>query len=126
MALSPASLPPDRSRASRASRALRSPRISRVAQASRFLRVARLLLWTLWVIYRERRRVVQARLRGDTSVQPNVEALVAVLVAFRATALQLGGLLIKLGQFLSARADLLPEQALAVLGSLQDEVPPAP
>jgi len=85
-----------------------------------------LLLWTLWVIYRERRRVVRARLRGDTSVQPNVEALIEVLVSFRATALQLGGLLIKLGQFLSARADLLPEQALSILGSLQDEVPPAP
>ena len=34
--------------------------------------------------------------------------------------------MIKLGQFLSSRADLLPQQALDVLGSLQDEVPPAP
>jgi predicted unusual protein kinase regulating ubiquinone biosynthesis (AarF/ABC1/UbiB family) len=34
--------------------------------------------------------------------------------------------MIKLGQFLSARADLLPEQALAVLASLQDEVPAEP
>ncbi len=109
-----------------ASQALPVVRVSRVAQVSRFLRVARLLLWTLWVIYRERRRVVRARQRGDTHVQPNVEALIAVLVGFRTTALQLGGLMIKLGQFLSARADLLPEQALAVLGSLQDEVPAAP
>jgi predicted unusual protein kinase regulating ubiquinone biosynthesis (AarF/ABC1/UbiB family) len=102
------------------------PRLSRLTQAIRFLRVARLLLWTVWVIYRERRRVVRARQRGDTDVQPNVAALIKVLVAFRKTALQLGGLMIKLGQFLSARADLLPEQALAVLGSLQDEVPAAP
>src|SRR5258708_3038668 len=34
--------------------------------------------------------------------------------------------MIKLGQFVSSSADLLPEQALDVLGSLQDEVPPAP
>ena len=92
----------------------------------RFLRVARLLLWTLWVIYRERRRVIRARARGDLDVRPNEDALIAVLVAYRQTALQLGVLMIKMGQFLSARADLLPERALKVLGSLQDEVPPAP
>jgi len=50
--------------------------------------------------------------------------LIRVLVAFRKTAVKLGVLMIKLGQFLSSRADLLPEQALAVLSSLQDEVPP--
>jgi predicted unusual protein kinase regulating ubiquinone biosynthesis (AarF/ABC1/UbiB family) len=97
-----------------------------LAQAIRFLRVARLLLWTLWVIYRERRRVIRARARGDLDARPNVDALIEVLVAFRKAALQLGVLMIKLGQFLSSRADLLPEQALAVLSSLQDEVPPAP
>ena len=102
------------------------PRISRIAQVVRFLRVARLLLWTLWVIYRERRRVIRARARGDLDVRPNEDALIAVLVAYRQTALQLGVLMIKMGQFLSARADLLPERALKVLGSLQDEVPPAP
>jgi predicted unusual protein kinase regulating ubiquinone biosynthesis (AarF/ABC1/UbiB family) len=91
---------------------------------TRFLRVSRLLLWTLWVIYRERRRVIRAHERGNYDVQPNVEVLVKVLVAFRHTAVKLGVLMIKLGQFLSSRADLLPEQALAALTSLQDEVPP--
>ncbi len=86
--------------------------------------VLRLLLWTLWVIYRERRRVIRAHQRGNMDVQPNVEVLIRVLVAFRQTAVKLGVLMIKLGQFLSARADLLPERALAVLASLQDEVPP--
>jgi predicted unusual protein kinase regulating ubiquinone biosynthesis (AarF/ABC1/UbiB family) len=107
-------------------KAVKPPRISRFSQAVRFFRVARLLLWTLWVIYRERRRVIRARERGDYSVQPNVEVLIQVLERFRDTALKLGVLLIKLGQFLSSRADLLPERALAVLGSLQDAVPPAP
>lgn len=101
-------------------------RVNRFTQAVRFVRVARLLLWTLWVIYRERRRVLRAREQGDTEVQPDVALLIDVLIAFRKTAVQLGVLMIKLGQFLSSRADLLPQQALDVLSSLQDEVPPAP
>jgi predicted unusual protein kinase regulating ubiquinone biosynthesis (AarF/ABC1/UbiB family) len=88
--------------------------------------VFRLLIWTIWVIYRERRRVIRARERGDYNVQPNIEVLIKVLTAFRHTAIKLGVLMIKLGQFLSSRADLLPERALATLNSLQDEVPPAP
>jgi len=97
-----------------------------LTQATRFVRVSRLLLWTIWVIFRERRRVLRARERGDTDVQPNVELLIDVLIAFRKTAVELGVLMIKLGQFLSSRADLLPQRALDVLSSLQDEVPPAP
>ena len=104
----------------------KTPRINRFSQMIRFLRVSRLLLWTLWVIYRERRRVIRARERGNYDVQPNIEVLIKVLVAFRTTAVKLGVLMIKLGQFLSSRADLLPEQALAAISSLQDEVPPAP
>jgi predicted unusual protein kinase regulating ubiquinone biosynthesis (AarF/ABC1/UbiB family) len=101
-------------------------RINRFSQMVRFVRVSRLLLWTIWVIYRERRRVIRARERGNYEVRPDIEVLVKVLVAFRITAIKLGVLMIKLGQFLSSRADLLPEQALAALSSLQDEVPPAP
>ncbi len=104
----------------------RQPGINRFSQAIRFFRVSRLLLWTIWVIYRERRRVLRARARGNNEVQPNIEVLVKVLVAFRQTAIKLGVLMIKLGQFLSSRADLLPEEALAAIASLQDEVPPAP
>jgi len=102
------------------------PKINRFSQAVRSFRVSRLLLWTIWVIYRERRRVIRAHEKGNYEVQPNIEVLIKVLVAFRQTAIKLGGLMIKLGQFLSSRADLLPEQALAVLSSLQDEVPAEP
>ncbi len=87
--------------------------------------VFRLLIWTIWVIYRERRRVIRAHERGNYEVQPNIAVLIHVLEAFRQTAIKLGVLMIKLGQFLSSRADLLPEEALAVIGSLQDEVPAA-
>src|SRR5947209_12327758 len=105
--------------------AAKTPRINRFSQMIRFFRVSRLLLWTIWVIYNERRRVVRARERGNYEVRPNIEVLVQVLVAFRQTAIKLGVLMIKLGQFLSSRADLLPEEALAAIASLQDEVPPA-
>ncbi len=102
------------------------PRINRFSQTVRFIRVSRLLLWTIWIIYRERRRVIRARERGNYEVQPNIEVLIKVLVAFRVAAIKLGVLMIKLGQFLSSRADLLPDEAILVLASLQDEVPPAP
>lgn len=45
---------------------------------------------------------------------------------FRAMALELGGMQIKLGQFLSSRADIVPEAVRRELAGLQDEVPPAP
>jgi predicted unusual protein kinase regulating ubiquinone biosynthesis (AarF/ABC1/UbiB family) len=43
---------------------------------------------------------------------------------FRSLAVELGGVLIKLGQFLSVRVDVLPEVVTAELSGLQDEVPP--
>jgi predicted unusual protein kinase regulating ubiquinone biosynthesis (AarF/ABC1/UbiB family) len=104
----------------------RTPRINRLVQIVRFLRVSRLLFWTIWVIYRERRRVVHAYARGNYAVRPDSAMLIEVLAAFRETALELGVLMIKLGQFLSSRVDLLPEKAVAELSALQDEVPPAP
>lgn len=92
----------------------------------RSYRVVSLLLRTLLVMNRERTRVVRARERGDYETRPDIEALKRVLRDFRQTAVEMGGLLIKLGQFLGARADLLPPEALAELASLQDEVRPEP
>lgn len=45
---------------------------------------------------------------------------------FRETAERLGGLLIKVGQFLSSRVDLLPRSFVDEIASLQDHVHPAP
>jgi len=104
----------------------KTPRINRLVQVVRFLRVSRLLFWTIWVIYRERRRVVRVHARGNYAERPDSDVLIEVLAAFRETALELGVLMIKLGQFLSSRVDLLPEKAIALLSSMQDEVPPAP
>lgn len=45
-------------------------------------------------------------------------------IAFRTLAVQLGGVLIKVGQFLSTRVDVLPLEFTDELQGLQDEVPP--
>ncbi|HSB91445.1 MAG TPA: AarF/UbiB family protein [Anaerolineales bacterium] len=45
---------------------------------------------------------------------------------YRALAANLGGVWIKVGQFLSARVDVLPEAVTAELAGLQDEVAPEP
>jgi ubiquinone biosynthesis protein len=45
---------------------------------------------------------------------------------FYATAIRLQGLLIKTGQFLGTRPDLVPDEYVDVLSRLQDQVPPEP
>jgi len=47
-----------------------------------------------------------------------------IAVRFRALAIRMGGLMIKVGQFLSARLDVLPPEITQELAGLQDEVPP--
>lgn len=44
---------------------------------------------------------------------------------FRGLAIEMGGVMIKLGQFLSSRVDVLPIEVTEELRGLQDEVPPA-
>jgi predicted unusual protein kinase regulating ubiquinone biosynthesis (AarF/ABC1/UbiB family) len=43
---------------------------------------------------------------------------------FRRLAATMGGVMIKLGQFVSARVDVMPEEIIEELSGLQDEVPP--
>ena len=45
---------------------------------------------------------------------------------FHALAVDLGGLMIKVGQFMSSRLDVLPPEITKELEGLQDEVPPVP
>src|SRR5512135_1540497 len=47
----------------------------------------------------------------------------AIAARFRRLAIQMGGVLIKLGQFLSVRVDVLPIEITSELANLQDEVP---
>ncbi len=50
--------------------------------------------------------------------------LVDLARRYRALAVSMGGVLIKVGQFLSARVDILPDVFTRELENLQDEVPP--
>src|SRR6185436_2916098 len=54
------------------------------------------------------------------------ERLRRMAVRYRALAIRLGGVLIKMGQFMSARLDVLPEVITTELAGLQDEVPAEP
>ena len=47
-----------------------------------------------------------------------------VAARFRVLAIRMGGVMIKVGQFLSARLDVLPVEITEELAGLQDEVPP--
>jgi predicted unusual protein kinase regulating ubiquinone biosynthesis (AarF/ABC1/UbiB family) len=56
--------------------------------------------------------------------RPAVERWRLIARRYRSLAGEMGGVLIKLGQFLSVRVDLLPAEVLQELAGLQDEVPP--
>ena len=47
-----------------------------------------------------------------------------VAARFRLLAIRMGGVMIKVGQFLSSRLDVLPQEITEELAGLQDEVPP--
>jgi predicted unusual protein kinase regulating ubiquinone biosynthesis (AarF/ABC1/UbiB family) len=47
-----------------------------------------------------------------------------VAIQFRALAIKMGGVMIKVGQFLSSRLDVMPPEITGELAGLQDEVPP--
>ncbi len=49
--------------------------------------------------------------------------LIRYAAAYRVLAIRMGGVLIKVGQFLSTRVDVLPEEVTNELSGLQDEVP---
>lgn len=55
--------------------------------------------------------------------QTRPERLGKIAKGYHDLAVEMGGVLIKMGQFLSARADILPEEITSELSGLQDEVP---
>ncbi len=92
---------------------------------SRYRRVrrhlARLFLHALWYDLLLGQIPLLRRLRPDPVVRWTKHAR-----GFRDLAIELGGVLIKLGQFLSTRVDLLPVEITRELAGLQDRVPPVP
>jgi predicted unusual protein kinase regulating ubiquinone biosynthesis (AarF/ABC1/UbiB family) len=61
---------------------------------------------------------------GKLAASGRVARVKKLAAKFRVLALDLGGLMIKVGQFASSRLDVLPETITAELESLQDEVQP--
>jgi predicted unusual protein kinase regulating ubiquinone biosynthesis (AarF/ABC1/UbiB family) len=60
---------------------------------------------------------------GEWSRTSRSRRLAWIGTNFRALAVRLGGVLIKVGQFLSARVDVLPDEITSELAGLQDQVP---
>lgn len=92
----------------------------------RFLRVSRFFLGLvihvyIWDIFLNRFALTRWYVRRSM-----IARWVTMARQFRAMALELGGMQIKLGQFLSSRADIVPEAVRRELAGLQDEVPAAP
>lgn len=88
------------------------------------LHVARVMLKLLPVVLnlrRDRREWVRKEGRGINEARYRRHAEKAL-----ATFIALGPSYIKLGQWLSSRADMLPQPYLEVFARLQDDVPPAP
>src|SRR5512133_939351 len=79
-----------------------------------FGRVILSLIWWDIVLPRLGLRALAQRTRA--------ERLRRIAVQFRALAIQMGGVMIKVGQFLSARLDVLPVEITDELAGLQDEV----
>ncbi len=63
---------------------------------------------------------------GRIAERSRSRRLLHIARRFRLLAVSLGGLMIKVGQFMSSRLDVLPPEITAELESLQDEVPAVP
>jgi predicted unusual protein kinase regulating ubiquinone biosynthesis (AarF/ABC1/UbiB family) len=92
----------------------------------RFLRVSAFFLGVvahiyLWDIFLARFGLLRWYVRRTATAR-----WTKIARKFRTLSLELGGMQIKLGQFLSSRADIVPEAVRRELAGLQDEVPPAP
>lgn len=95
---------------------------AKVDKRARVFAFSRLFLGIVWDFWRE------ARLARKTDMRAAEEKMAAKhrrrAVQFRETAVRLGGVLIKLGQFAGSRVDIMPEAYIQELAKLQDEVPP--
>lgn len=63
---------------------------------------------------------------GALAARGRTRRLQRIARNFHALAVELGGLMIKVGQYMSSRLDVLPPEITAELEGLQDEVPPVP
>ncbi|MDD4171821.1 MAG: AarF/UbiB family protein [Syntrophomonas sp.] len=93
-----------------------------LAGLKRFFTVINLFISIFWSFYSIKFKKLWHKKSWPESHRQ--ELYVAEARRFRKTAIELGGLLIKLGQFFSTRVDVLPQNAVQELAGLQDEVQP--
>lgn len=116
--------PEERARESATVEEIMRERPGTLAMQVRYLRVlvyfgwlfASLLFWNLLV----------ARFAPDYVKRSNVRRWAGYARSFRAFAIRMGGMMIKAGQFISMRSDILPAGVTGELASLRDEVPGVP
>ncbi|WNS42308.1 AarF/UbiB family protein [Paenibacillus sp. MMS20-IR301] len=89
---------------------------------ARFRRTMRMIFkfaWAFWWLGRQKYFMPRRRLEAKTKALYRKQA-----AYFTKTAMEMGGLIIKLGQHVSAQADFLPKEILDELSKLQDSVAP--
>lgn len=97
-------------------------RMTSWAGLSRFLTVLNLFISIFWAFYSLKYKKWWHKKSWLEAKRQELYASQAR--RFRTTAVNLGGLLIKLGQFFSTRVDVLPQVTVRELAGLQDEVQP--
>ncbi|WP_342561404.1 AarF/UbiB family protein [Paenibacillus sp. FSL R7-0345] len=88
----------------------------------RFRRTMRMIFkfaWAFWWLSKQKYFIPRRRLEAKTKAIYRKQA-----VYFTKTAMDMGGLIIKLGQHVSAQVDFLPKEILDELSKLQDSVDP--
>ncbi|HZK83918.1 MAG TPA: AarF/ABC1/UbiB kinase family protein [Desulfosporosinus sp.] len=98
------------------------PIITKFIKDHRFRKIISMFLQfavQIWWINKKKRFITVEKYHKQTKAIYRKQA-----VAFTNTATELGGLLIKLGQFFSSRVDVLPEEYISELAKLQDAVKP--
>jgi predicted unusual protein kinase regulating ubiquinone biosynthesis (AarF/ABC1/UbiB family) len=93
-----------------------------LSNKARVFAFSRLFIGVVWDFWREARIARKTDLR--TAEKRMADRHRKRAVQFRETAVRLGGVLIKLGQFVGSRVDVMPEPYIQELMKLQDEVPP--
>lgn len=95
------------------------------ATRARYRRIVRFAAWHLAVTWWFELFLPRIGL-GKVAERTRTRRMLRFAQRFRVLAVDLGGLMIKVGQFLSSRLDVLPPEITAELEGLQDEVPPVP
>lgn len=110
--------------ADQAPAATRAPAATPATRA-RYRRILRFAGWNLTVTWWYELFLPRIGL-GSVAARTRSRRMRRFAQRFHALAVDLGGLMIKVGQFMSSRLDVLPPEITSELEGLQDEVPPVP